>query len=523
MKRKIISISILICVIFALLSTNLNNANAAKTVHFKKNKVVLTIGKSIQNPLCNTKKKKKIVYKSANKKIATVTQKGKITAKKAGKTKITATYQKKKYKCTVTVKKTQNKTSITNTPIATAKTTPTVVPTMTVTQTAEVTSTITPIQTEPAVSTEPVLTSTPTPVLFPITPTPSEEPEKSDIGELKITYIDVGQADSTLIQAGGYNILVDCGNDEDEDLDVITKTLNENGVKTLDAVILTHWHEDHIGCFRYLPSRYTIKSVYIRENINNVSTKIYEYTMESIEEHNIETYYSKAEDIAEFGNMQLQFVGPVAAENYNDENANSIAFVLQFGENKFFFGGDTTQEGETDILNQYSDIIVDIDCYKVNHHGSTYSNSYSFIRQLTGRTKATLDERPFYAIVSCGLNNEYFHPHQAVLDRLNQAQAKIYRTDTMGTICVTSDGKTISISTEEKNTQPSIIPTIIPTIMPTSTPEPNKTVYIGNKNSLVVHNSTCSNLPAEKNRIYFYNLEEALDTGYHKCGICFKE
>ena len=59
--------------------------------------------------------------------------------------------------------------------------------------------------------------------------------------------------------------------------------------------------------------------------------------------------------------------------------------------------------------------------------------------------------------------------------------------------------------------------------MPTSTPEPNKTVYIGNKNSLVVHNSTCSNLPAEKNRIYFYNREEALDTGYHKCGICFKE
>ena len=218
-KRKILSISMLICVIFALFATNLSDVNAAKTVRFKKSKVVLTIGKSIQNRLCNTKKGKKIVYKSSNKKIATVNSKGKITAKKAGKTKITATYQKKKYTCAVTVKKAQNKTSVTNTPIATIKPTPTVVPTMIApTKTAGVISTIVPTQTtKPAqaidsviLTTEPILTNTPTiistpiPILPPIaTPMPSEEPQKSDNDELKVTYIDEGQADSALIQEDG--------------------------------------------------------------------------------------------------------------------------------------------------------------------------------------------------------------------------------------------------------------------------------------------------------------------------------
>lgn len=469
-KRNFIVVGIVFGIILMLFTGGLGTTNA-NAIKFKKNRIELAVGKSIQNPLCYTKKGKKIVYRSANKKIATVSKKGKITGKKAGKTRITATYQKKKYTCVVRV--------------------------VTVKRTQKIASTLSPT----------------------VTPETAIEPEKTAAKEMKVTYIDVGQADSTLIQADGYNILVDCGNDKDSDLDAITETLNENGVKELDAVILTHWHEDHIGCFRYLPARYTIKSVYIRENINNISTNIYEYTKEAIEANKIDVYYPKAGDVKEFGAMQFRFIGPVAAE-YHDENANSIVFVLKFGENTFFFGGDTTQEGESDILKQYTEELTGVDCYKVNHHGSTYSNSYAFIRQLTERPGTTLDKRPFCAIISCGLNNEYFHPHEAVLERLEQAQAKTYRTDMMGTICVISDSKTLTVSTENKNAQVSNEPAAT-----TETPTPTTVgdIYIGNKNSFIVHKSTCNNLPAEKNRVYFEDIDTALENGYKKCSNCFKE
>lgn len=423
----------------------------AKSVCFAKTKISMTEGSSYSNPLKNTKKGYKVSYKSGNTKIATVNTKGTVKARKEGKTIITATYRKKKYKYTVTVKKKKNNTK---------------------------------------------------------TSAPKSTPVSTSKGKMTISYIDVGQASCSLISSeDGHNILVDTGNDEDSDLQAIEKALNDKGIKELDYVVLTHYHEDHIGTFRYLPARYKVNKVFLSSNINQIDTKIYQYTMNSIQDYGIDTVYPKPGEIYKLGDMQLSFVGPISPEKYDDENANSLVFVLKYGEKKFLFGGDSTKEVESDILKSYPEEISEIDGYLVNHHGSTYSNGYAFIRQMTERKGVTLKERPFYAFISCAENNTYFHPHKAVLERLEQAQALVYRTDKMGTITLETDGNMIKISTE-KNTSAS-----------TEQPTKEKT-YIGNINSKIVHNSNCSSLPMEKNRVYFDTIEQAVSNGYKKCSKC---
>lgn len=462
MKKKKLSMCILVGILFLVTLFAITGKIYAKRTGFQKQTISVTVGSSITNKLQNTQKGYKIVYKSNNTKIATITKSGKITGKKPGKVKISALYKKKKYWCSVTVK--AKKTS----PTAATKTT------------------------------SPVKTAPPT----------------TEKDGLKVVYIDVGQGDSILIKnkVDNVSILIDCGNDEPGDLQEILNTLKDENVSSLDCVVLTHWHEDHIGSFRYLPSRIPIKSVFIRENINKVSSKVYDYTMESITDNKIPVIYPKAgETFFKTDYMQLICVGPVNAEKYDDENANSLAFVLTFGDTKFYFGGDSPQEAEADMLSNYPNLLENMDCFKADHHGSTYSNSYALLHKMTDGRNA---DKPFYSVISCGVDNSYYHPHKATLDRLQQAGAVIYRTDTMGNVEIVSDGKVLSASTEKNTPDYSN--------MPIPTASQNANTYIGNINSKIVHTSTCSTLPAEKNRIYFSDIEKALSDGYRKCSNCFR-
>lgn len=268
-----------------------------------------------------------------------------------------------------------------------------------------------------------------------------DEARKTDI---IISYIDVGQADATLVQNNGYNLLIDTGNREDGE--TIETYLKQCGVSKLDGVILTHWHEDHIGGFSYIAQKYEIEQVYIRKNVNKVGTKVYEDTREAIKEKKIKTIVPSHGETVNFGQAEIKFVGPVNPNHYEDENANSLCMILSYGKTKFYFGGDSTKEAETDILESGYDL-EEIDVYKVSHHGSSYSSSYRFIREISGGDKRT---KPFYAIVSCGKNNDYGHPHKETIDRLQQADAMVYRTDLLGTIMCYSNGLDIKFAHNKK-------------------------------------------------------------------------
>ena len=118
---------------------------------------------------------------------------------------------------------------------------------------------------------------------------------------------------------------------------------------------------------------------------------------------------------------------------------------------------------------------------------------------------------PKYAVISCGKDNPYGHPHEEVLSRLNDAETIVYRTDQQGDITAVSTGKGIEFKTQSaaENNEQTNVATQETTLQ-----------YIGNKNSKVFHISSCKTLPKEKNRVYLDSRQEAVEAGFRPCGNC---
>ena len=171
---------------------------------------------------------------------------------------------------------------------------------------------------------------------------------------------------------------------------------------------------------------------------------------------------------------------------------------ITYGETSFLLTGDAERGAEQDILEAGYDISATV--LKVGHHGSDTSTTYPFLYEIM----------PDYAVISCGRNNTYGHPHDNLLSRLRDADVTLLRTDMQGTIVCTSDGTAVSFTTE-RNTGVQTNPTTHPV---------TEDYYIGNINSLRFHRQTCSSLPAERNRVILGTREEALGGRFEPCGIC---
>lgn len=490
---------------------------AKKVVQINKSNLILQRKEIFSLKIKNIKKK--VSWKSSNRKVVTVNKKGQVTAKGTGAATVTATVNKKKYRCKVEVialntsKKTLEKGEklklqvkgtkkkvfwkASNTKVAVVNRAGTV--TAKGQGKAQITATVQKKVLKASITVKQKNNS-------------STSTSSTIKGDFKIHFIDVGQADCILIQDNGKNILIDAGNIGDEE--TIVNYIKKLNIIRLDKVFLTHGHEDHIGSFQFLPEYFTVQEVYINEKTNNSSTKVYKNTMAAIKKHNIKVIHPKLGSNITFGKATAKVVGPVQYSK-EDENANSISFVLTYGETKFFFGGDMTQEGETEIREKDYEL-GNIDVYKVSHHGSCYSSSYAFVRAITERTNTTLAKKPFYAVISTGKGNSYGHPHDQTVSRLNQAGATIYRTDLLGSIICKSDGA--KITWDKTGIQSN-------TNTDTSKNDGGLTgevKYIGNANSKIVHSSSCSGLPIEKNRVYFSSVDAAVKQGYRKCQNCLK-
>ncbi|NLV22472.1 MAG: MBL fold metallo-hydrolase [Syntrophomonadaceae bacterium] len=311
------------------------------------------------------------------------------------------------------------------------------------------------------------------------------------VGYMKASIIDVGQADSILIQlSSGENILIDAGKDGTP----VIRYLQANKVSRIDDLIITHPHADHIGGMDDVIRAFDIGQVYMPQITN--TTDEYNEMISAINAKGLKITPARAGVSIDVDSpFKGVFLAPISA-SYDDLNNYSAVLKLTYGQDSFLFTGDAEEYSELEMQNSKYDLQADL--IKIGHHGSTSSSTYSFLKAVN----------PEYAVISVGADNDYGHPSDRVISRLNSIGTKIYRTDEQGTIIATSDGTNITI-----NTAPSIAPD---QQAPSTSPEK----YIGNKNSKKFHLPSCQSLPAEYNRVYLNSREEAISKGYEPCGNC---
>jgi len=323
---------------------------------------------------------------------------------------------------------------------------------------------------------------------------PISQNTQTNSSDFRITFLDVGQADSILVECDGHSMLVDGGNVEDSDL--IYSVLKRKGIEQLDYVICTHAHEDHVGGLTGALN-YATASVALSP-VTSYDSKAFTNFANIVAKQGLELQRPQPEDTFSLGSATIIVLGPV--KDYDDTNNTSIVVKVLFGETSYLLTGDMERKAELDLIESGADLSADV--LKIGHHGSNTSSSYAFLNEVM----------PSYAVISCGEGNSYGHPHEEVLSRLRDADTVLYRTDLQGDIILTSDGTNIYFETG-RNAQVETNPTESPAAV---------MEYIGNKNSLKLHLPSCGSLPAEHNQVIFSSVEAAVKEGYSLCGTCMQ-
>ncbi len=261
---------------------------------------------------------------------------------------------------------------------------------------------------------------------------PVTETFKETENTLDITYLDVGQADSILIQNEGHNMLIDAGNNEDGPL--LVQYFKEQNITKFDYLITTHPHEDHIGGMDDIINNFDIEKIYMPDV--TTTTKTFLDVLEAIEKKNMTYDVPNINQNFTLGNTLFQVI--YTGNDKKNLNNSSIILKATFKNTSYLFTGDATSEVEKKILNK--DIQATV--LKVGHHGSKYSTTTDFLNKVN----------PKYAIISVGKNNSYNHPNQVTINKLEKKNIEIHRTDQEGSIFLKSDGKTINITSKKTNT-----------------------------------------------------------------------
>ena len=268
--------------------------------------------------------------------------------------------------------------------------------------------------------------------------------------------LDIDQGDAVLIQTGAKNILIDTGDDkyyEDgkkgkENTQLLTE-LQKLKIDHIDTLVMTHAHADHIGKADKVIAQYGVKEL-VYNGIPSTS-KYFINALKAAKANGTQQVKVKAGDVLDFGNgVSFEIVSPsqslidedtaaIKAKKKVDVNNESVVGRLTFGNFAMLFTGDAEGPVEKDMVASYGKKLK-CQVLKAGHHGSKTSSTAEFLKLV----------QPESVVMSLGVNNQYGHPHEALLNRLQKQGIKnIYRTDANGTITIVSDGSSYSITTEK--------------------------------------------------------------------------
>ncbi|MCQ6276578.1 MBL fold metallo-hydrolase [Bacillus sp. V3B] len=262
-----------------------------------------------------------------------------------------------------------------------------------------------------------------------------EEPNAGH--EMKVHYIDVGQADSTLIQYSGdgeeYTILIDAGNFNSTN---VSSYLQSQNINQIDIAIGTHPDADHIGQLDQVVNTFDVDEVWLSGNASTSQT--FQDVLSAIDSKGIEYHEPRMGEEYDIGPLEVEILYPRVITGKSNEE--SISLKMTYGNVRFVFTGDAAQENELEMVNSGSDLKAEI--LHLGHHGSNTSTNQVFLNAVN----------PEVAIYSAGEDNQYGHPHAEVVNLVRNSGIKLYGTDVNGTIIVTTDGKGYSIETKENGT-----------------------------------------------------------------------
>ncbi|MCX8131747.1 MAG: DNA internalization-related competence protein ComEC/Rec2 [Clostridia bacterium] len=259
-------------------------------------------------------------------------------------------------------------------------------------------------------------------------------------GRLEAVFVDVGQGDCTFIKSHtGKTILIDgggsganTGSGSDIGENTVIPFLFDYGVTSIDTVIATHGHEDHIGGLLYVLGEMNVRKLIIPDIFDK---KEFKKLIDMAGRRGIPVYKcSKGDMIRLDSKTYLEVIHPVRNFKIDKSYSNNSSLVLKlkYKAISILFAGDIEMEAEDILLEDKSDLKADV--LKVAHHGSLYSTSEAFIDSV----------RPEAAVICVG-NNNFGHPGMGTLDRIRNNNIEIFRTDECGAVMFASDGEKISV------------------------------------------------------------------------------
>lgn len=249
-----------------------------------------------------------------------------------------------------------------------------------------------------------------------------------------VRFIDVGQGDCTLAVSDGCAMLIDSG--ESDSKDTVISYIRSLGIKRLEHIVITHPHSDHIGEMSDIAGVFEVGRILLPPVPEALETKAYSYEklMKAARKRDIQVETARDQTFS-LGSFEVTVTVP--AQPGEDLNNCSLITRLTLGDDSFLITGDCGAEEEKALIEQGA--VLDAEVLKVGHHGSSSASSERFLEQV----------RPRYAVISCAAGNDYGHPSEKTLRRLEKFVQQIYITRDSGTVTFTCDGGELGIYPEK--------------------------------------------------------------------------